>query len=358
VSAGDLLRLAREAEGLTQQQLSEAAGLPQPHVSKLERDWHEPRSDVLAHLAEALNVTPEFFRLQDRFLAATATPVHARRRKTSSPKLWRHLEARLNMHRIRVHRLLDHLDLELPNEIPRLGDEPVEPEEAAQMIRLRWRVPMGPVHDLVGWLESAGSIVVVEDFGTDRIDGLSQWFGPYPVFMVNERTSTDRVRLTLAHELGHLALHEEPHEFMEREADRFASEFLMPGDEIKGALRRPTLSGLIPLKLEWMVSIQALIERAYALGTINSQRRTSLWKQLSSRGWRKQEPAFDQLPREQPRLLDRVFDALRSTGTQDDQLVEWSCAAHARVMPGPSSLQARAEIESDTNRRLNLRIVR
>lgn len=339
MSAGDLLRLAREAEGLTQQQVSERAGIPQPHVSKLERDWHEPRDEVLGRLAVALSVTPEFFRLQERFLGATAAPVHARRRKTSSPKLWRHLEARLNMHRIRVHRLLEHLDLELPNEIPRLGDEPIEPEEAAQMVRIQWRMPMGPVHDLVGWLESAGAIVIVEDFGTDRIDGLSQWFGAYPVFMVNERAPTDRVRLTLAHELGHLALHEEPHEFMEREADRFAAEFLMPGSEVKGALRRPTLSGLVPLKLEWMVSIQALIERAYALGTINSQRRTSLWKQLSGRGWRKREPVSDELPPERPRQLDRVIEALRSMGTQDAQLVEWACASTGTVMPGPSHLR-------------------
>ena len=97
------------------------------------------------------------------------------------------------------------------------------------------RMPSGPVRDLMGWLESAGCLVVAEDFGAmtggGRVDGLSQWVGDWPVMLVNGRAPTDRLRLTLAHELGHLCLHSaELGGDPEDEANAFASEFLMPAD--------------------------------------------------------------------------------------------------------------------------------
>jgi Zn-dependent peptidase ImmA (M78 family) len=38
-------------------------------------------------------------------------------------------------------------------------------------------MPIGPVRNLIRWVESAGVIVFEEDFGTPRIDGMSQWAG-------------------------------------------------------------------------------------------------------------------------------------------------------------------------------------
>ena len=70
------------------------------------------------------------------------------------------------------------------------------------------------------------------------MDGLSQWATDSPVMMVNDRAPTDRLRLTLAHELGHVCLHSDqlggdP----EDEANAFAAEFLMHGDLIRSELR-------------------------------------------------------------------------------------------------------------------------
>src|SRR5690606_12170407 len=81
------------------------------------------------------------------------------------------------------------------------------PNEAATMLRAAWRMPIGPVRNLLRWVESAGVIVVEEDFGTHRIDGMSQWAGDHAVIILNTVLPTDRKRLTIAHELGHLVLH-------------------------------------------------------------------------------------------------------------------------------------------------------
>lgn len=58
------LKSAREAAGLTQVQLSEAAGLPQPLISKIERGIVQRTTNILA-LAKALNVNPHWLDLGD-----------------------------------------------------------------------------------------------------------------------------------------------------------------------------------------------------------------------------------------------------------------------------------------------------
>ncbi len=205
--------------------------------------------------------------------------------------------------------------------LPLLDPIVTDPAGAARIARMQWRLRSGPVRNLVGWLESAGCIVIEEDFGTRRVDGLSQWIEGHPVILVNSTSPTDRKRFTLAHELGHLVLHsewftDEP----EDEADQFAAEFLMPGDVIRPELRNLSLGKLHALKRYWMVSMQALIERAYQLGVLSRSDRTRLYKRLSARGWRKSEPLSDVLPPETPALTAEIGEMLRSKGLTDDEI--------------------------------------
>lgn len=53
---GPELRRAREAAGLTQEELAFRAGLSRPYISQLERDLKSPTLEVLLRLAEALGV--------------------------------------------------------------------------------------------------------------------------------------------------------------------------------------------------------------------------------------------------------------------------------------------------------------
>ena len=131
---------------------------------------------------------------------------------------------------------------------------------------MQWRMPIGRVRGLASWVESAGCLIIEHDFGTERVDGLSQWVDDHPLLFINRTVPTDRKRLTIAHELGHLCLHtHEVGEDVEGEANRFAAEFLMPAEVIKPQLRNISLGRLIDLKRLWGVSMQALIERAYTL---------------------------------------------------------------------------------------------
>jgi Zn-dependent peptidase ImmA (M78 family) len=118
------------------------------------------------------------------------------------------------------------------------------------------------------------------------------------------------MRWTLAHELGHVVMHRHARPDIETEADTFASEILMPADDIRDELRNLTLPKAAALKLEWRVSIQALVRRARDVGAISSDRYKSLCVQISRAGMRKDEP--NPVAAETPRNLESVLTAHRT----------------------------------------------
>ncbi|MFD7659596.1 helix-turn-helix domain-containing protein [Actinosynnema sp. NPDC059797] len=312
---GLVLSTARRARGLTQEDLALAAEITQAALSRYENDQREPDDEVLARLAKALGVTPEFLRVAGRVRGGMAVEAHMRRRQTAKPTVWRQLESQLNMYRMHARQIYEEVSVRAEQSVPQLDLVETTPEAAARIVRMQWRMPVGSVRNLTQWLEAAGCIVIEEDFGTARVDGLSQWIDDYPVIMINNRVPTDRKRLTLAHELAHLVLHSENvSSEMEDEANRFAGEFLMPTEMIRPQLRTLTLGRLHDLKREWGTSMQALIERAHHLGLITATQRTNLYKSLSARGWRTREPLSDELMQETPTLTRAIGEALAAKG--------------------------------------------
>jgi Zn-dependent peptidase ImmA (M78 family) len=163
------------------------------------------------------------------------------------------------------------------------------------------------INNVVRCIERLGIIVTglnLPDLSS-RVDGIStpqRTDDPF-VAALDLTKPGDRIRFSGSHELGHLLLHTEsrPHnrEARESEADAFASAFLLPKepmlDELSPGL---TLAGYARVKARWGVSIQAIIRRSFDLGVIDKDRYRSLQVQVSSRGWRTQEPV--DVPREEP----------------------------------------------------------
>lgn len=320
---GEALETARRARGLTQEDLAGLAQVSQAALSRYEQGRREPDPDVLPRLARALGVTERFLRGWDRTRGAMAVDAHMRRRQGAKPTVWRRLEAQLNLHRMHARHLFEEVSVHADQKIPQFDPIEIEPAAAARMVRMQWRMPVGPVRLLVRWLEAAGCVVIEEDFGTPRVDGLSQWIGEYPVMLLNQRVPTDRKRLTLAHELGHLCMHsDDVTEHVEQEANEFAAEFLMPLTVIRPQLRNVTLGRLHDMKREWGVSMQALIERAHDARTITGVQRSNLYKALSAKGWRMREPLSDELPPEHPRLTTQIGEALRAKGLDQDEIAQ------------------------------------
>ena len=318
---GVLIETARRAESMTQAELAEHLGVKQASVHRYEKGDREPEPEVMERLRSVFGWTERFIERSSRPQAAMAVDAHMRRRATAKASVWRQLEAKLNMNRLHVEFLGEAVALHASRPIPSLDPYEVTPQDAARVTRMTWRVPTGPIRQLVQWMEAAGCVVIPEDIGTNRVDGLSQWSADVPIVMYNAAAPTDRQRWTLAHEIGHLVLHREevPVE-TEDQANAFAAEFLMPEAVIKPQLRNLDLSQALILKQEWGVSVQALIMRAHDLGVIDGPHRARLYKQISYRQWRTSEPGSDTLPPETPRLLDSIREELACMGLSDDEI--------------------------------------
>jgi Zn-dependent peptidase ImmA (M78 family) len=182
------------------------------------------------------------------------------------------------------------------------------PATIAAHVRNAWNLPPGPIQNLTTAIESSGGIVVKCDFGAVKLDAFSQWPpGMPPLFFVNVAASPDRCRFTLAHEIGHIIMHTMPTVDLEREADEFASEFLMPKRDIVGYLGRPfSLERVAALKSYWKVAMSAIIRRAYDLGRISNSHYRALLTRMSRMGWRTQEPV--PLDPEEPTVLHSVLN--------------------------------------------------
>ncbi len=328
MSLGEALVTLRRAKGLTQKALAAEAGITQATLSRYENELRDPADGPIGTLADALGVTKDFLKRTHRSEGAFMVDAHMRRRRTAKVTVWRRLEARLNVYRMHLNLLHQAVEVEPTLTLPQFDPLEYSPADAARIVRMQWRMPSGPIRNLAGWLESAGCILVTEDFGLmtggGRVDGLSQWAkveGDWPIMLINSRAPTDRLRLTLAHELAHICLHsEELGGDAEEEANAFAAEFLMPEVIIRPELHNLSLGKLHALKRYWGVSMQALVERAYRLDTLTSTRRTSLYRALSARGWLTREPLSDELSPERPQLVERLSRELLNGGLTHDEI--------------------------------------
>jgi Zn-dependent peptidase ImmA (M78 family) len=158
-------------------------------------------------------------------------------------------------------------------------------------------------------------IVVALPTRVNHADAFSVWAGGEslkPLIALVGGWPGDRQRFSLAHELGHLVLHQDLRRSpgtLDDEADLFASEFLLPSPAMQDELRPPlTLTRLAELKARWGVSVQVLARRAERLGVISLGQRKYIEKQLVSKGWIWNEPV--EIPPEKPRLIRKMAEDL------------------------------------------------
>ena len=217
--------------------------------------------------------------------------------------------------------------------------DPHEPSVAAHEVRRAWRLPVGPVDDVTALIEAAGGIVLRVDFGTADATAafISSFAGGRLWFLVNSReTSGDRIRLSLAHELGHAVLHRFLPGYDESEAElqafTFATALLLPQDHFDAAVpfNALTLTEARALKRLFGVSIQAIVRAAYLRGRIGRDRYTSLYKQISARNWRSIEP--DQVPVEVPQVWADVLRVHRDIHHLSDEEIAGVACVNAKLL--------------------------
>lgn len=318
----EMLTLARMSRGLTQTELATAVETTQGRVSKIEHGLFVPDDELVARFVATLKYPRDFF-FQVGYINTLPSWFH-RKRKHLSPTTLARIHAEIAIRIRNVAKLLMSIVVKAVHPVPQFDiDQYGEPEVIARAVREQWALERGPIPNLVDVLERAGVLVIPCDFGATEVDAVGMRLqGMPPLVFMNASAPMDRLRFTMAHELGHLVMHASPTADMEKEADRFAAEFLMPEYDIKPQLVDATLSTLSILKRVWRVSMAALLKRARDLRMITAKRATALWKQMSALGFRKREPAELDLTPEKPRLLrDMMEYHLNKLGMTESDLM-------------------------------------
>jgi Zn-dependent peptidase ImmA (M78 family) len=305
----EMLVLARESRGITQSELARLLSVTPGNLSRIESGLVQVSDELFDKVVEVLHYPHHFFFQTDRVYGYGSTCIYHRKRQSLPVFTLKKLLAEINVIRIRVGKLLGGVDIETENKFFRMdvADYDGHAEHIAKIVRRQWGLPSGPVANLTSVIENAGGIVINCSFGTNKIDAMSQWVvGQPPLFFVNSDIPADRSRFTLAHEIGHVIMHQVPTPEMEKEADKFASEFLMPAEDIKPHLSPMSLPRLAVLKPYWKVSMAALLMKASDLGKITPRQKTYLWTQMGKQGFRLREPV--EIPHEKPTILQDIIN--------------------------------------------------
>lgn len=309
------IKFARVRRRLSKAQLAKELGVTSRSLQNYESGASAPDGELLARLAKLLRFPQQFFFLEEDMPEIQEHAVSFRKlsKMTDAMKGCAFAAGAI------AFKVNDWVEerFTLPKaDLPDLSD--LAPEEAAATLRRIWGLGNAPIPNMVHLLESKGIRVFSLAEETRDVDAFCTWHDGKPFVFLNTMKSPERSRFDAAHELGHLVrdLYTMQQGLahgmtMERDADAFASAFLMPAESVK-ANQPPvfTIKYLMKLKHHWGVSLVAMAYRFNALGLVTEWTYRSLCIEMARHGYRTQEP--EQMQRETSQLLTKVLDFLKS----------------------------------------------
>ncbi|WP_082549693.1 helix-turn-helix domain-containing protein [Mesorhizobium sp. Root552] len=308
-----LLLLARQYRRASQGDVAAKAGLNQGHYSRIENGLlpDGPSAENVDRIAAALQFPAAFFYQTDGLtgLPLSVHPMH-RKKAAVGERILKQIHAELNIRLIHLRRYLRAADLHPELPLPQVDvDEGGGPQEIAHMIRRTWSIPDGPIANLTDYCERAGILVIWCDL-EKGIDGVTMRVRDLPpCIFLNRNVPPDRMRASLAHELGHVIMHRIPTENIEDEANAFAAELMVPEKQFRRQFigrAGISLEWLALQKAYWKMSMAFLLYRAGAIDAITRHQSEYAWKKIASMGWRLREPQETDFPYDEP----TVFPAL------------------------------------------------
>jgi Zn-dependent peptidase ImmA (M78 family)/DNA-binding XRE family transcriptional regulator len=316
---GNRIRLARESRKMTQSELAEALSVSPALISRWELQLSDPGPELLS-ICKILKYAPKYF-VPEKIFAPSILSHNYRKTSAMSIKDKKAVEAVAYIRVDQISRIIEKwatFDWGIPSYDP----DQTSPEEIATNLRIEWGLNRGPIPDLTRLIESKGVFIFLEEFADSELDGITvKKSGIPPVIFLNSDRPGERIRFTLAHELGHLVMHSIPRHLMEEEAHSFAAAFLMPKHDIADDLRSANLFSLSNLKAYWKVSLQALIYRAQKLESISLSQSRRLFMEINKNGWKRNEPIpiNPEIPGMSKYLIDHI---MKSTKFSLDEIAE------------------------------------
>lgn len=314
------LTFARKLRGLTKTDLAKKSGLSSRSISAHEAGDAEPTESTVQNFASILNLPIAFFDADDvEEIPLSAISFRALSKMTATKRDMCRAEGDIA---VMINKWFEN-NFCLPiTDLPDIcGETEVsinsnDPELIAERLRMYWGLGNQPIKNMLNLLEAKGIRIFSLSKKEKDADAFSFWYdNVIPFIILDISKSSERCRFDLAHELGHLVMHRKQllnsgntgTKQQEKEADAFASSFLMP----KNGLNVPypiTHSVLISYKKIWKVSLSALSYRLHKLGKMSDWNYRSIFMKYG----RSNEP--ESIPYEQPQVISKIISALADEG--------------------------------------------
>ncbi len=209
-----------------------------------------------------------------------------------------------------------------------------EVENIAMKVREHWNLGIGPINNIIEVLQENGIIISRMKVRNTKIDAFSKWINATPyIFLSIEKNCAVRSRFDIAHELGHILLHQsitkedienkKNMNKIEREADMFAGAFLLPAESFSKEVFSSSIQNFIALKKRWKVSIACMIYRCNDLNLLTENQVSYLKKQMTYRNFWRKEPLDDEIEIEKPYLYKQIIDIIQENNiVTNEQIIE------------------------------------
>lgn len=338
---GERIRQGRILRGLSQEQLAKQLDITRQAISNCEKNNINLNINNLLKMSEVLELPLSFF---------YKSPVDDNEqiiffRSKDIPKKTRdQLKEEINVFDKEIVRYFENYiqfpTINLPNLKEILGEEVCNYKKetiikACKEIRKYWNIGDKPIDNLAYLLQLNGFIISKQYINQNKTDGFSQRIGDKSyIFVSANKECAVRTRFDLAHELGHLVLHNRlgkedvEEKVIEKDADFFASEFLYPSDVFLNEIQDYSIGfdRFIELKEKWKISIQAIVRKCKDLELISDDKYIYFQKRISYNKWRKNEPLDNRIVAEEPRLFGDIIELLleNSVITKKDILMDIS----------------------------------
>ena len=323
---------ARVELKLSQTDLAEISGVSRVTISKIENGvLLHPSFETISALSWALKKPISFFYPSGELTLKPSTIPSYRGMKTRSKTDVLRTQFKIDDCMLLIQYLFSLIKPRTTNlqfydsdSITDLSPEDVE--GIAAYTRQQFKLGQGCIKPLTVLFENNGIICMPADL-PEKIDSVNisipMGEGKETVLILYKQSlNYYRQRFSLAHELGHVMLHHyvdedeyvEHYDEFEKQANKFASSFLLPKEAFYSTIRDVSLNGTLKLKNIWDVSAAAIIWRMYDISVIDKKRYEYFQIQMAKKKWKTCEPGDKQASPEYPYYMRNAFDFILRNG--------------------------------------------
>ncbi len=321
------IKQARISRGFSMGELADLLGVTRSAVSQYELGTIKPSDYIIGKMSDILEYQLSFFYKKLPPTTNSNSAVYFRSRRSTAQKAKNAAKEKISIFREIHDYLSQYIDfpnvnipnLEYVNSYTELDLQTIE--DYTKYLRNFWNLGNDPIENLTAILQKNGIIISIMDLNNKKIDAFSVWYEKIPyIFRSKDKYSNARLRFDLAHELGHLIMHntftEEDftdkviYNKLETEADMFAACFLLPKETFSQDVYSTSIDHFIQLKKKWKVSIGAMIFRCSDLHILSENQIKYLKDQMTYNKYWLHEPLDELIPLESPTAHKQAFELL------------------------------------------------